>query len=165
MTHTNEKNDQDRGIWEQYRWTWPADLREQAAPDPDGEDANQIAAFLYNRLSKRERRAIEQRMAHEPALRDAVIAAREADLDGETGAFDAPAQLQAWAKNMKPLHDPSGRAPTKPPIQAGRGGFLLKPVAGFAFGMALLGVVAGFGIFKAIEGQTGADPVATKSQP
>ena len=168
MTHTNEKNDQDRGIWEQYRRTWPENLREQAGPDPDGEDANQIAAFLYNRLSKRERSAIEQRMAHEPAFRDAIIAARDADLDldgsGGSEPSAAPASLQAWAKNMKPLHGLSGRMPTQAP-PSGRGGFFLRPVVGFACGMAFLGVVAGFGIFKAIESDSGAGPVASKSEP
>lgn len=165
MTHTHDKNVQDRGIWEQYRRTWPEDLRQQAAPDPDGEDANQIAAFLYNRLSKRERSAFEKRMAHEPALRDAVIAARAAEVGEDMAETAAPASLTAWAKNLKPLHDTSGRSPTRMPNAGRNGGFLLKPVVGFAFGMGLLGIVAGFGIFKAVEGQRTSTPVASKSDP
>ena len=165
MTHTDDKNDQDRGIWEQYRRTWPEDLRQQAVPDPDGEDANQIAAFLYNRLNKRERSAFEKRMAHEPALRDAVIAAREAEVGEDMAETAAPADLAAWAKNLKPLHDASGRSPTRMPRTGHNGGFFMKPVVGFAFGMGLLGVVAGFGIFKAVEGQRASAPVASTSDP
>ncbi len=165
MTHTNEKSDQDRGIWEQYQRTWPANLREQAAVDPDGEDANQIAAFLYNRLSKRERSAIEQRMAHEPAFRDAVIAARDSGITDDTDLSAAPAEFTAWAKNLGPVNASSERSPTRMPPGSTWGGFFLKPVMGFAFGMAVLGIVAGFGIFKAIEGDGGTGPVANKSTP
>ena len=165
MTHAKDKNVQDRGIWEQYRRTWPKDLKQQAAIDPDGEDANQIVSFLYNRLSKREQSAFEKRMAHEPALRDAVIAAREALVGEDMAEAAAPAELTAWAKNLKPLNDPSGRSPTRMPLGTQNGSLFLKPVVGFAFGMGLLGIVAGFGIFKAIEDQVLSGPIASKSAP
>lgn len=168
MTH-DTKNEQDRGIWERYRRTWPDSIRAKSDIDPTGEDANQISAFLTNRLSRRDQSAFIARMAHEPALREAVIAARMADVAGAEDApeTEAPAELTAWARNLRPLHN--GRRKTAGATARTRGDVLgvrgfFKPVSGFAFGMALLGIVAGYGIYRAVDSGTSPPAPVAKSK-
>lgn len=173
MTHKTDNTNQDRGIWEQYKRAWPESLRAVGNIEPDGEDANQIAAFLDNRLNKRERRAIEQRLAHEPAFREALMSAHALLQGGEVPEETPPASLVAWAQNMKPMtvgETPDRKATRLP--RAGESGASgsrpklgLRPAMGFAFGMALMGIVAGYGIYRMVDTGGNATVVAKKKSP
>lgn len=153
MTDTVTIHPDDRALWDRYvrsRRGAPSGAKE--AGPVGGADAALIAAYVDLRLSEWERAAFEGRLVDEPALLDAMIAARGS---ASVAAPAVPQALTAFALNLAP--PPQTRRGAERLAPTGRGRFLAFPRLGVA--LATFAFLCAFGVGAYVTWQVMEPPV------
>ncbi len=146
---------EDREVWDRFRATWQTEAPAAGADEGiDGADASMIAAFLDERLAGEDRLVFERRLAEEPELLDALLAAKTGLHSGPTQAYAVPESVLVWASNTFAAEISSRRQPTAAGAPRREKRRLLFRPAFAAIGVSLVLVIAaGVGTVLLTENQ------------
>lgn len=134
---------EDREVWDRFRATWQTEAPVAGADEGiDGADASLIAAFLDERLTNEDRMVFERRLAEEPILLDALLAAKTGLHSGPTQSYAVPDSILVWASNTFAAEVSSRRRPAQEaaPVRTKRH-FVFRPAIA-AIGVSLVLIVA-----------------------
>lgn len=148
---------EDREVWERFRATWQTDGPSAGVDkEIDGADASLIAAFLDDRLDDEDRVVFERRLAEEPVLLDALLAAKTGLHSGPRQAYAVPESILVWAENTFSVEVSSRRQPTVSVAPRRRKRRILFRPAFAAIGVSLVLIVAaGVGTLLLTQDQPG----------